>query len=131
MAFAIVGLLAGAAHVLGRDADSLRLWRETLPLACLAGAVLGLCLRPTGWLRGALAGVVGAPIAAIGYAIAETAMMSTRGEVTGVGDIAAALLYWTGLVLGQAALGAAVAAVAGAVAGWRLLKAHKASNERQ
>lgn len=122
LAFAIVGLLAGAAHVLGRDADSMRLWRETLPLVGLAGACLGMCLRPAGWLRGALVGAVGAPIAAIGYAIVETAMMSTRGEITDVADVVGALLHWSSVVLGQAGPGGAMAALAGAVAGWRLLK---------
>lgn len=120
LAFALVGVFAGAAHVLFRDADSLRLWRETLPLTGLAGACLGAWLRPAGWMRGAFVGGIGAPIAAIGYAIVETIMMAARGEIADIGDAVTAILHWTSVVFGQAALGAIVAGLVGAVAGWRL-----------
>jgi len=119
LAFALVGVVAGAAHVLFRDADNMRLWRETLPLAGLAGACLGAWLRPAGWRRGAFVGAVGAPIAAFGYAIVETIMMAARGEIVDIGDAATAILHWTSVILGQAALGAVIASLLGAVAGWR------------
>ncbi len=116
-AFAVVGLLAGAAHVLATEPGSLRLWREVLPLAALIGAALGALVRPVGWGRGALVALLAAPAFAVAYAIAEAAMMASRGDIVGVGEWLAAVGHWTVVVLGKAAIGAAAAMAGGAAAG--------------
>lgn len=117
LAFALVGLLAGSAHVVASDAMSLRLWREVLPLAGIVGAVLGALLRPAGWRRGGLVALLAILLFAFAYALAETAMMAGRGEIDSLADWPAQVLHWTLVVLQKSALGAAVATVAGAAAG--------------
>lgn len=119
-AFAAAGLVAGAAHVLWTDADSLRLWREVLPLAGLIGATVGAIFRPAGWRRGALAALLAAPAFALAYAVAEASMMAGRGEVSGLGGWLSGVADWTAIVLARSAAGASVAIAAGAAAGWRL-----------
>lgn len=116
-AYATVGLLAGAAHVLASDGDSIRLWREVLPLAGIVGALLGAFMRPVGWLRGALVAMLAVPGFALLYAFAETAMMAGRGEVSTPADWVMGVAHWAGVVLAQAAAGGVVAALAGAAAG--------------
>lgn len=117
LAFALVGLLAGSAHVLSSEPESLRLWREVLPLACIVGAVLGALFRPSGWRAGALLALLAIPGFALAYALAETAMMASRGELAGLADWPASVVHWTGVVLRQALVGAVVAALAGVLAG--------------
>lgn len=116
-AFAAVGLLAAAAHVLTTEPESMRLWRETLPLAALIGALAGAVLRPADWRRGALIGLLAAPAFALAYALAESAMMAGRGEIAGAGEWLAAVWRWFVVVIRQAAVGALAAALGGAVAG--------------
>ncbi len=116
-AFGLVGLLAGAAHVIASDSESLRLWREVLPLACVVGAVLGAVLRPPGWRRGASLALLAVFVFALAYAIAETAMMASRNEIEQLVDWPASILHWTGVVLAKSAVGALVAILSGAAAG--------------
>lgn len=116
-AFAVVGLLAGAAHVLATEAGDLRLWREVAPLAVLLGALLGAAFRPVGWRQGAALALIAIPAFALAYALAETAMTAGRGELSGVGDGAAAAAHWIGVVMRQAAIGGVAAALAGAAGG--------------
>ncbi|MEQ8654477.1 MAG: hypothetical protein RIC87_18560 [Kiloniellales bacterium] len=120
LAFALVGLLAGAAHVLASEGDSLRLWREVLPLACLIGALLGLVFRPAGWRKGALVAFLAIPAFAFAYALAETVMLANRGALSGLADWPATVLHWLGVVLAKSALGGVVATLAGALAGYWL-----------
>lgn len=115
--FAVVGLFAGGAHVLGADPADMRLWREVLPLAVLLGALLGAAFRPVGWRQGAVLALVAVPAFALAYALAETAMMAGRGELAGIGDGAAATAHWIGVVMRQALIGGGVAVVAGAAVG--------------
>ncbi|GAB5467446.1 MAG: hypothetical protein Kilf2KO_04760 [Rhodospirillales bacterium] len=117
LGFALVGLLAGGAHVLASEADSLRLWREVLPLACLVGAILGVLFRPARWLSGALVALLAVFGFALAYAVAETAILAGRGEIAGLGAWPASIFHWIGVVLAQSALGGAVAVLAGALAG--------------
>ena len=116
-AFAAAGLIAAAAHVLLTDPQSLRLWRETLPLAAGVGAALGALVRPAGWRQGAALALLAIPAFALAYATAETAMAATRREVTTLADWPASIVRWTGTVLQKALAAGGVAVVAGAVAG--------------
>ncbi len=118
LSFALVGLLAGTAHVLAHEPESPRLWREVLPLACIVGAVLGALFRPSGWFQGLLVALLALPGFAIVYAVAETAMMAGRGEIAGLAEWPAWILHWTALVLTRSAVGGLVAIMAGAAAGW-------------
>ena len=65
-------------------------------------------------------GLFGAPVAAVIYGAAEASMMAGRGEVAGIGEWLSAFGHWTGVVLGQVAVGAVVATVLGGLAGWML-----------
>lgn len=116
-AFAGVGLSAGAAHVLVSDSESLRLWREALPLAGLTGALLGAVFRPNDWLSGASTSFLALPAFSVSYGLAETAIIATQNEITGLASWIASIAYWAGEVLAQAAIGGAIAILAGATAG--------------
>ncbi len=117
LAFGLAGLVAGGAHVIATDAGNVRLWREVLPLAGVIGALLGAVLRPAGWRRGALTALLAVPAFAVLYAVAETAMMAGRGEISGLAGWADGVIHWTGVVLGKATVGVGAAVLAGAVAG--------------
>lgn len=118
--FGGVGLIAGAAHVLMDDAENLRLWREVLPLAVLVGGALGAIFRPIGWCKGALAALLAVFAFAIAYSVAETAILASRNEVTGLAGWTASIFRWIGVVLSKAAIGGSVATLAGGVGGYWL-----------
>jgi len=119
-AFAAVGLAAGAVHVIAADAGDPRLWRETLPLAGVVGALLGAAVRPTGWFAGLLTAILAVPVFAFAYAVAETAIAASRGDVAGLAGWSASISHWTEQVLAQATVGAAAAILASAAAGFWL-----------
>ncbi len=118
--FAGVGMIAGAAHVLMDDAENLRLWREVLPLAALVGSVLGAIFRPNGWRKGALAALLAVFAFAIAYGVAETAILASRNEVTGLAGWTASIFHWIGVVLSKAAIGGLTTTLAGSVGGFWL-----------
>lgn len=124
--FASVGLIAGAAHVGFNEADNIRLWREVLPLAGIVGACLGAAFRPTRWLSAALTALLAILAFAMVYGIAETAILASRGEISGVYGWAVSSIYWAGEVLSKAAFGGIVAILAGAMSSrwlnWRARK---------
>jgi len=118
--FAVAGLLAGAAHVLATEAGDLRLWREVLPLAGVVGAILGAAVRPANWRQGVLTALLALPAFALAYALAETAMMYARGEISSPAEAVRALAHWFAVVVRKAAVGAVAANLFGGVAGWLL-----------
>lgn len=117
LAFAAVGLVAAAAHALASDAGSLRLWRETLPLAGLVGAAAGAILRPSGWSAGALVSLLAVFAFALAYGVAETAIAAGRGDIAGPGGWVESLVRWTADVVAKAGVGGTVAILAGGAAG--------------
>ncbi|MEO1194032.1 MAG: hypothetical protein AAFY02_19905 [Pseudomonadota bacterium] len=118
--FALVGLLAGATHVLTTAPESVQLWREVLPLACLVGAGLGALLRPRDWFRGAAAAAIALLVFALAYALAETVIQVRRGEVSGLDAMLESLLHWSLVVISKIGLAGLVAIAAGALAGFFL-----------
>ena len=75
--FALAAAGAAALHVATETPGAMRDWRQTLPLAAVLGAALGLWLRPRGWLAGLGAAVVGmgafAAVFAAGHGAIEAA----------------------------------------------------------
>jgi|GEM_PF-1831780 hypothetical protein len=118
--FASVGLIAGTAHVLTSDAENLRLWREVLPLAALVGGVLGAVFRPLGWRKGAHAALLAVFAFSIAYGVAETAILASRNEVSGLAGWTVSIFHWMGVVLSKAAIGAVTATLAGGFVGFWL-----------
>ena len=136
IAFAAVGLVAGAAHVLANDVESLRLWREVSPLAVLVGACVGALARPRDWLSGGLASFLALLVFAVAYGVAEAFIGVGRDEVAGLAEWVASVGFWAKKVLAQAALGGAAATLAGAAMGhclcrrMRRLSADRSSGSR-
>lgn len=65
--FALAAVGAAALHVLLETPGAVREWRQTLPLAAVLGAALGLWLRPRGALAGIGAGVIGMGLFAVAF----------------------------------------------------------------
>ena len=117
LAFGVAGVVAAAAHVLTTNPDSVRLWRETVPLGLLVGGMLGAAFRPMGWRAGALLALVALPLFAFIYGVAEVAMMTSRGEIEGPEVWPDVLLLWMAIVLYQAGVSGVVAVIGGGLAG--------------
>ena len=66
---------------------------------------------------GGLAAFIAIPLFAIGYGVAETLMAFVRDEIGGFADWPSSIFYWTGVVLGKAAVGGVVAIIGGGLAG--------------
>jgi hypothetical protein len=115
--FAVVGLLAGSAHVLANDASSVRLWREILPLAGIACAAFGWLLRPRGYFLGAIAATSALIGFTLAYAVAETVMAAGRGEIEDLIEWQTSILHWADVVFSQAALAWHAGLLAGGLAG--------------
>ncbi len=115
--FALAAAGAAAFHVLTETQGAMRDWRQTLPLAAVLGAALGLWLRPRGALAGIGAGVVGMGAFALAFAAGHGLIEAAGGAdpmragAAAAGRVFAVAYGRTGLAL------LALCAVAGWLAG--------------
>ena len=115
--FGVVGLIAGFAHVASIDMNNMRLMREVLPLGFIVGLIVGWLFKPRSVAMGSIAAFIAIPLFAIGYGVAETLMAFVREEIASLAEWPASIIYWTGNVLGKAAVGGVVAIIVGGAAG--------------
>lgn len=120
--FAVAGLTAGAVHIVEVAPESLRLWREVLPLTGVVGFILGAVVRPFGVRAGAITGVVALMIFALTYSLSETIVQAFQGKLLDATSWVNSIIEWTGIVISKMSIAAFAAILCGVIGGWLIQK---------
>ena len=120
--FAVAGLTAGAVHIVEVAPESLRLWREVLPLTGVVGFILGAVVRPSGVRAGAITGVAAVMIFALTYSLSETIVQAFQGKLLDATSWVTSIIEWTGIVISKMSIAAFAAILCGVIGGWLIQK---------